>query len=260
MVNLLVDTNSLAVRAYYVYVKAGHAFTFVNMLMDITSEIDIDNIYFMFDSVKNFRKEKYIQYKAGRKSNPARNIFVNNVRKALVEGGFATFAVAGYEADDLVASGCNQGDYVLTGDKDLLVLAEKATVIMIPGSFKDRVYFDAETVYKKYGVYPHQWVDFRAFIGDPSDGLPGIKGIGQKGAKKLLVKYHTLAGVYACLADLTPRTRRLLISGREYAEITKKLSLLNSDIPLKLLLGQETRIQKLVPYLQKNLGITPNVY
>lgn len=253
MPNLLIDTNGVASRAFYA--DSTNPFLFVNMISKIQNEINYDNVYFMFDAKTNFRKKMYVNYKEGRQDSTERYQYIRMIWHVLKKAGFDLFYVESYEADDLIASACKTGDYILTGDKDLLALADKATVILLAGSFSQRKYYNSNEVYKRFGIWPRQWNDYRSFTGDSADSLPGIKGIGKVGAKKLLEEYGTLEAIYDHIEELPQSIAYKLIAGKDYGMMTRKLSQLITNIPLDLKPNKIKDITLAVPVMKKVLNL-----
>ena len=257
MNNLLIDTNSIASRAWF----TDNKFTFVSMIAKVMKEIIFDNVYFMFDSKTNFRKDMYIDYKGTREPNPERNLYINMVKLSLDQAGFLTIQTEGFEADDLVGSAVQEGDFILTGDYDLLQLCDVATVIMLAGNFRNRTHYDAKKMEKKYHVRPDQFVDYKAIVGDKGDAIPGVLGIGPKGAVELIQEYNDLDNIYANLDNLKSVHRKCLIAGKDYAYLSRKLAQIKRDLPIKLPENGLKNIHKVMPYLRKNLGVEDfNVY
>ena len=150
-------------------------------------------------------------------------------------------AGAPFEADDYIATLARQAEHaglevlVISGDRDLFqVVSPRVSVLYPIRGIKDSVIYDPNTVIERFGVSPAQLTDFKALVGDPSDNIPGVKGIGEKGADKLLQEHDDLVGIYAALADLPGGMRAKLEAGRELAELSRQLVTLRYDAPTEL--------------------------
>ena len=127
--------------------------------------------------------------------------------------------------------------YILSGDKDLFQLVRGDTRVCLPaGSFSNLVSYDRNKIHDKFGYYPEQVVDYKAIVGDASDNIPGVKGIGHKSVIKLLEDYKSLDGIYKNIGDLKARHQTLLAEGVEQAELSKELATINQDVEITLYL------------------------
>ncbi|MDR0665203.1 MAG: DNA polymerase I [Helicobacteraceae bacterium] len=189
-----------------------------------------DYIVFASESPeKTFRREIFEGYKANRK--PLEEDLARQIPIALEwieKSGFALARKSGFEADDVIASiatrAKNDGLFarVISGDKDMYQLIDDGRIAVFD-PIKQRE-IDGAFCVEKFGVEPKDFIEFQAILGDSADNVPGVKGIGQKGAARLIVEYKTLENVYDNIARITPeRTRRLLIEGKEAAFLSRKL-------------------------------------
>lgn len=244
---VILDGNALLHRAYHA-VTPLHApdgtpthvvFGFASVLLTIFSEENPDCVAVAFDTaVPTFRKEKCETYKAGR-TKPDNDFYdqIPKVYQMLDEMRIKKMMVDGFEADDILATLAYQAeDYeviLVTSDRDALQLVNEHVVVHdLHGGYRNAKIYDPELVERRYGVTPSQFVDYKALIGDKSDNLPGVNGIGEKGASKLLQKYADLEGVYAHLDELTVCEKVKLEKGRIDAFFTREMAQLRYDVPL----------------------------
>lgn len=242
----IVDTFGFFFRLYYAMTSlksadgkpSGMVNGFANFIMNLKEEFQSDYIIFALDSKgKTFRSEIDPNYKMNRISPPEDlkeqlTVCIDMIEKM----GLYSLSKEGYEADDIIASVVKKfkNDMqinIVTHDKDLYQLISKN--VNIYSAAKKELY-DKDGCYEKYGVYPEQMIDFLAICGDTADNIPGIKGIGEKGAKKLLDEFKNLEEIYSNLSLIrNERTRNLLIEGKQNAFLSKKLASLydNLEIP-----------------------------
>ncbi|MCS7057960.1 MAG: DNA polymerase I [Meiothermus sp.] len=239
----LVDGHHLAYRSYFAYERLTTSrgqpvqaiYGFMRSLLRLLKE-DGDCVVVIFDApARTFRHEAYEEYKAGRASTPEDFPAQLEQIKELVDLlGLGRLEVPGYEADDVIGTLARRAEAqgypvrILTGDRDSFqLLSERITVVLPDG----RVMTPA-ALREKYGVQPEQWVDFRALVGDPSDNLPGARGIGEKTAARLLQEWGSLERLFAHLGALSPKLRRALEEGREGVELSRRLAQVHTDLPL----------------------------
>lgn len=245
---VIVDGHHLMYRAYWAIPRtmrtnAGEqvntVFGVASMLMQILKTEQPDSILFCFDADEDtFRHKEYAQYKAGRAKTP--DDFYTQIPRALqLIDTFGIRSVAGnsYEADDYACSYARTaeraGDRVtiVTGDRDLFQLASQTIRVAIPHKgYQMPEYMGAEQIIAKYGVTPAQIPAYKGLVGDHSDHLPGVKGIGPKAAAALLQKYGTLDEMYAHLYDIKPSWQTKLEQGREQAFFCQRMAVLTCDI------------------------------
>ena len=251
---LAVDGNSILNRAFYgirpLTTKDGFPTNALyGMVTMITRQADLikpDYCAVAFDlKAPTFRHTMYDAYKAGRKPMPEELALQLPVAKDLMRAlGYTVIEKEGYEADDVLgtlASMCEDADaeaYLLTGDRDSLQLISDRVHVLLATN-NDTVDMGEEQFFAKYGVRSSQFVDVKALMGDSSDNIPGVPGIGEKGALKLIAEYGSLDGVYEALptAKHTPSMRAKLESGRESAYLSQKLAQICREAPIGLSLS-----------------------
>jgi DNA polymerase-1 len=215
----------------------GAVYGFINMILKVLNSLQPDYLIVVFDSgKKTFRSDIYQEYKAHRKEAPEdlkpQFVVVREAVKAM-NIGFAQ--TDGFEADDVIATYSNIAQnsnfkcIIVSSDKDLMQLT-KDGVVEFYDPMKGKFLKEAD-VEAKFGVKPHQVRDFLSILGDASDNIPGIKGIGEKGAGELLQTFLTLENIYSNLEKISkPRLKKLLEEGREMAFLSQKLASLHFDV------------------------------
>ncbi|MCA9490810.1 MAG: DNA polymerase I, partial [Myxococcales bacterium] len=195
-----------------------------------------------FDTGKSFRNTVYSEYKGHRREMPEDMKRQWPFLRPLVEGfGYAVNQAEGYEADDVLGTIARQAKafdvpvHIITGDRDLLQLVDKNTRVELPArGGRDPEVYDETAVVDRFGVRPDQIVDWKALVGDSSDNIPGVRGVGEKTATKLLNQYETLDGIYAHLDDIKGAMGRKLAEGKESAYLSYKLARIITDAPIAL--------------------------
>ncbi|MEN8233563.1 MAG: DNA polymerase I [Actinomycetota bacterium] len=248
----LLDGHSLAYRAFYALpsdlaTAAGQVtnavFGFTSMLIKLLDDERPDAIAVAWDvKVPTFRKEAYPAYKAQREKAP--DLFTSQlplIDEVLEAMGIAQMRVPGYEADDVIATVATRAKAegwdvaVVTGDRDAFQLVEPGiTVVYTRRGISDTVHADAAWIKERYGVEPSQYVEYAALRGDPSDNLPGIPGVGEKTAAKLIAKYGSVEATVGAAADQTPKLRENLEGGAAQALLNRTLMDLVRDVPLEI--------------------------
>ena len=218
----------------------GAVYGFINMLLRLFGSIPVDYIILTFDSgKKSFRSEIYKEYKANRAAAPEDLIpQFPIIREAATAFNIKFSEVEGFEADDLIATYatlCNEhglNTIVVTSDKDLMQLVKDGEIsIYDPIKAKFLKEIDVEL---KFGVKPWQITDYLSIVGDSSDNIPGVPGIGEKGAAELLKQFNTLEEIYENLELITkPKLRKALENGREKALLSKQLASLKFDVKVE---------------------------
>lgn len=201
-------------------------------------EIGGDYIVFALDSDKgeNFRKKLYPQYKENRPTPPEDlKVQIQKGIELLKGMGFKLIEIPGFESDDVIASLVEWGKRegfgkikILSTDKDLCQLIEDNRVTLY--DFFKNLEIDREGCFKKFGVYPEQFRDYLALVGDSTDNIPGVRGIGPKRARELLEKYHSLEEIYSHLEELPAGIRKKLEEGRKSAFLSRELVQLRRDL------------------------------
>ncbi len=254
---LLIDGNSLFHRAYHALPPitardgqvANAVFGFSNMLIKAINEVRPTHIACAFDTqAPTFRHIEFEAYKAQRVEPPP-DLYpqLPKVKNVLDAFGIAYFEKDGYEADDLIAtitkrvieSKSHRAKVViLSGDRDVLQLVDGNTKVQMSGwNLKETSLYGVKQVREKYGLEPHQMVDFKALCGDPSDNVPGISGIGPKTASQLLQQFHTLENLFKHVKETPLRLREKLESGKDIALAAKRLVELDRNVDIELELG-----------------------
>ena len=247
---LAVDGNSILNRAFYgiraLSTSSGQptnaVYGMITMLTRQLEKYSPDMCAVAFDlRAPTFRHKMYDGYKANRKGMPeelaAQMEYAHKVVRAL---GFHIIEKEGYEADDILGTLAAYGDaagdvqtLIMTGDRDSLQLISDHTAVLLATN-TDYVYFDRNAFFEKYGVEPSQFVDVKAIMGDSSDNIPGIAGIGEKGALALISRFGSLNGVYESYesADgIKPAMLEKLAAGREAAFISQTLAEICRTVP-----------------------------
>ncbi len=244
----LIDGNSLLFRAYYgVHSRltrtdgtpTGAVYGFFNMILPIlASAKPNDEFVCIFDASRiTFRQDIYPQYKMNRSETPADLITQGQmIQSGLMSMGMPVLCIPGVEADDVIATlayqNCNRIDAtrIITSDKDLMQLVSEC--VYLYDGMKQREIRENE-VLEKFGVKPSQVIDVQSLMGDSSDNVPGVPGIGPKKAAELINKFKTLDALYENLDDVkNERIRNLLRDNREMAYISKQLVTLKTDVDL----------------------------
>ncbi len=251
---VIIDGNALIHRSFHALPatlrsldgRATNAvYGFSSFLLKAFSELKPDLAMVAFDRKEpTFRHQEYKEYKAQRSQAPDELYeqipLVKEVAKSL---GLPIIEVAGYEADDLIGALSAQAEQaknietiIITGDLDTLQLVSPQTkVYTMSRGLSDSVIYDEAKVKERYGLTPAQIIDLKSLAGDPSDNIPGVKGIGLKGATDLLQKYHNLEGVIKAAKqsapDIKPRIAQLIIEQEEQARLSYKLATIDRQAP-----------------------------
>ena len=250
---VLVDGNNLLFRSYYATAYTGNVmrnkegfptngvYGFVNMINKIISEEKPEYMMVAFDIGKTFRHEKYERYKDGRRETPDDlKVQFPVAKKILTAMGIKYLECAGYEADDIIGTismWCEKDpEYealIVSSDKDLLQLISDETVVKLLKT-KDYIWMDKKTFNATYGFDPIHMIDLKALMGDASDNIPGVKGIGEKGAIKLVSEYKTIDNIYENIDKIKGATQIKLIDGKEDAYYSKDLVTIYREVPLNV--------------------------
>lgn len=246
---LAIDGNSILNRAFYgirpLTTKDGFPtnalYGMVTMITRQAEALSPDFCAVAFDlKAPTFRHKMYDQYKAGRKPMPEELARQLPVAKELMQAlGYTVLELTGYEADDLLgtlAQRCAERGYdayLMTGDRDALQLIQPHVHVLLATN-QETIDMDEAAFFGKYGVQASQFVDVKALMGDPSDHIPGVPGIGEKTALKLIADYQTLDGVYQALptAKHTPSVRAKLEAGRDSAYLSRTLAQICCEAPI----------------------------
>jgi DNA polymerase I len=250
---LLFDGNALVHRAFHALPpltlsRTGEminaVYGFASTLLKVFADFKPTHWAIAFDRpTLTFRHEMFKEYKAQRPATPEE--LKGQIKKVheLVEAfHIPVFEIDGFEADDVLATLSRQADeqgietIIVTGDNDMLQAVLPRVKALAPRrTFTDTVLYDERAVEQKYGIRPEQLPDFKALIGDVSDNIPGVPGIGEKTAAKLVQQYGSLQGVYDHIEDITPtKLQNTLREYRSQAFQSKELSTIVKDVPIKL--------------------------
>ena len=269
---VLVDGHAVFHRAYHALPPlttskgelVNAVFGFTSMLLRAIADIKPDYIAVAFDTAEpTFRHQEYTAYKAQRVAAPEElHEQLPRVKEVVETLNIPIFELAGYEADDIIGTLVRQGTenskqparnasrseagggtaleiVVVTGDRDTLQFVGPNVKIYTPGkSFSDAVYYDEKIVKERYGLDPKKLVDVKALAGDPSDNIPGVRGVGGVGATKLIQEFGSVEEVYKHLDKIPEKNRKLLEADAEAAVLSKKLATIDCDVPIKLELSK----------------------
>ena len=248
---ILVDGNNLLFRSFYatayqgVIMKNSKGFPtnalygFINMMNKIISEENPNYILVAFDKGKTFRHDKYEDYKAGRMAMPDElKLQFPKAKEVLETMGIKYFEIDNYEADDIIGTLSRIVDEedefigtIISSDKDLLqLISDEVTVKLLKQS--GHIMMDKEEFRKTYGTDPIRMIDLKALMGDPSDNIPGVKGIGEKTAINLISKYGSLDGVYENIDDISGKTKEKLLEDKENAYKSFDIATIYREVPL----------------------------
>ena len=248
---ILVDGNNLLFRSFYatayqgVIMKNSKGFPtnalygFINMMNKIIKEEKPNYIMVAFDKGKTFRHDKYDDYKAGRMAMPDElKLQFPKAKEVLDSMGIKHYEIDNYEADDIIGTLSRIVDEedqfiatIVSSDKDLLQLVSKEVTVKLLKS-NDAIMMTPEVFKETYQVDPIRMIDLKALMGDSSDNIPGVKGIGEKTAISLLAKYGSLDGVYDHLDEVSAKTREKLETDKENAYMSLDLATIYREVPI----------------------------
>ena len=247
---VLIDGNSLINRAFYAIGpltdKNGQptnaVFGFVNMLTKVITDIKPKYMLVAFDvHAKTFRHKMFEEYKGTRKPMPEDlRPQIPLLKKVLETMGISTFELAGFEADDIIGTLAKRykGETViLTGDKDSFQLVDELTsVYFTKRGITDTDIYSIDNFTEKTGINPSQVIELKALMGDSSDNIPGIPGVGEKTALTLVQKYGNLENVYQNLQDFKGKTLEKIENGKDSAFLSRTLATINTfvEIPINI--------------------------
>ncbi len=265
---ILIDGNNLMFRSYYATAYSGNMmknskgfptnalFGFISMLNKIISEEKPEYMAVAFDIGKNFRKEEYDFYKEGRIETPEElKMQMPIAREILDKMGIKHFELAPYEADDIVGTIVKMTEedkdfasVIVSSDKDLLQLISDETEVKLLKQ-SGFIRYNHQTFVEDYKIEPIRMIDLKALMGDASDNIPGVKGIGEKTALKLLQEYTSLENLYANIDKISGKTKEKLINDKEMAFISKKIATIYQEVPLNIVLED----LKYIPVVSQSL-------
>jgi len=252
----LIDGHALAYRMYFALTAGGSStrwqtskgeptagiYGFARELMRIIEQEKPEYIAVAFDTGKTFRDKIFPEYKGTREKMPDDLVpQIGRIREMVDAFNIPRLEMEGFEADDVlgsiarIANEQGLGVKIITGDRDLLQLVNERTTVYLAGD--DQNYVTDEDVVKKLGVRPNQVVDYKALVGDKSDNIPGVAGVGEKTAIALIEKFQTLDNIYAHMDEVENRWKAKLELNKEKAYLSYELAKIKTDISVKLDLG-----------------------
>ncbi len=249
---VLIDGHSLAYRAFHALpddMKTSQGeltnavYGFTSMLLSVLEGEKPSHVAVTFDKGRSFRHDVYPDYKAHRVKMPTEmHTQMERIRQVVEALDIPIYEQEGYEADDLLGTLAREAEQrgidtlIVTGDMDLLQLVDEHTrVLTSRWRFSDTVIYDVEGVKQRYeGLMPAQLVDYKALMGDKSDNIPGVPGVGEKTATRLLKRYGSLEEIYEHLDEIKTRFRNKLEEGREQAFLSRRLATIVRDAPVQL--------------------------
>lgn len=288
---VLIDGHALAFRAYYALPAdlstargelTNAILGFTSMLLNVIRDEKPDYLIVAFDTGRTFRHEEYDEYKAHRGRMPQELVDqMERIRQIIEAMNIPIIEAEGFEADDVLgtlalqASAEGLSTFIVTGDSDIFQLITPHVHVVLSGRrLSDTKTYNEEGIRERYGLEPKQLVDWKALVGDSSDNIPGVRGVGEKTATPLLQKYDSVEGVYDHLDEITSRrAKNALEKGRDDAFLSKRLVTIRTDVPVTLeldaaLLGdfdrptvvdifQELEFRRLISRLPSGASSTP---
>ena len=251
---LILDSNSLMNRAFYALppmnnsdgINTNAIYGFMNMLFKMKDEINPDSIIATFDlKAPTFRHKEYAEYKAGRNKMPPELAEQFPIIKELLKFmGIKIFEIEGFEADDLIGTVSKFAEnndtevFVVTGDKDALQLASDNTKIVITKKgVSETAVYDRKTFIDEFEVTPNQFIDVKGLMGDKSDNIPGVPGVGEKTAFKLIKEYGSIEEVLKNIDNIPgKKLKENLENNVEQAIFSKKLATIMREVPIEITL------------------------
>ncbi|HYK73934.1 MAG TPA: 5'-3' exonuclease [Pseudoneobacillus sp.] len=249
---LLVDGMALLFRAFYATAMTGQFMInskgvptngisgFLKHMLTAVSTFNPSHLIVCWDmGSKTFRSELYTDYKGNRAEAPVELIpQFDLVKEVVASFDIPNIGLAGYEADDCIGTVAqtlkeNMKVSILTGDQDILqLLDENISVILLKKGFGNYLVHTPESFYEEKGIMPRQMIDLKGLMGDPSDNYPGVKGIGEKTALKLLQQYNSIDGILENLPDLSKSHRAKIEQDLEMLHLSRKLAEIKCDVPI----------------------------
>ena len=255
----LIDGHALAYRTYYALMAAGGdrfktrsgeptagTYGFASVLLRIIEQERPEYLAVAFDTGKTFRDELFPAYKATRAKMPDDlRPQIERIRQMVDAFHIPRLEMEGFEADDVLGSIARQavaqglGVKIITGDRDLLQLVDDRIIVSLSGNkISEAKDYTADEVVSYLGVRPEQIIDYKSLVGDTSDNIPGVQGIGEKTAVSLLSQYQTLDNIYAHLEELPTRIRSRLEPNKASAYLSRDLATIRTDLKITLDLDQ----------------------
>lgn len=251
---LIIDSNALLHRSFHALPplttkegkQTGAVYGYLLTLFKAIKDLKPEYVVACFDTAApTFRHKKFKDYKAQRPETPKEIVEqIPETKEVLNMFEIPVFAQEGFEADDLIATIATRTAkdlevYIVTGDLDNLQLVSKNIRVYTLGrGIKDIIIYDQEKVLSRFGVRPDQMIDFKSLVGDPSDNIPGVVGIGDKTAASLLQKFESLENIYEVLekdeTDIRPAVKQSLIKYKEQAFLARELVEMKKDVKINL--------------------------
>ncbi len=269
---ILIDGNNLLFRSYYATAYSGNMmknskgfptnalFGFVNMINKIINEEKPNYIMVALDKGKTFRHESYENYKAGRIEMPDELRAQFGVAKTILDNmGIKYYEAEGYEADDIIGTFSkmisNTKEFrglIVSSDKDLLQLIDDRIEVKLLKT-QDSIRMNRDTFIETYGVEPIRMIDLKGLQGDPSDNIPGVKGIGEKTALKLIQEFDSVEGIYVNIDKVSGKVKEKLMADKDSAFMSKQLATIYKEVPLEADLND-------IKYKEPNINELINTY
>ncbi|MBK7377565.1 MAG: DNA polymerase I [Ignavibacteriales bacterium] len=251
---VIIDAMALAYKAYFAFIRnpllsskgepTSATFGFITQILKVLEDFKPDYISIAFDSKeKTFRHEKYENYKSSRQAMPDDLIPQIGRIKSIIEAmNIPLYILPRYEADDIVGTAVRKAEehglesFAVTPDKDYVQLVTDKVKIVKPGkSSEENIILDKQKVIDLYGFEPALMIDYLALIGDTSDDIPGVKGIGEKSATPLIQKYGSIENIYEHIDEIEkPAIKKKLIEGKENAFLSKDLATIHCQVPIEI--------------------------
>jgi len=248
---MLIDGHSLAYRAFHALPVdltspsgelTNASFGFTSMLLSVLTLESPDYLIVCFDKGPSFRVGVYADYKAHREKMPdeMRGQMVR-IREIVTAFGLPIVELEDFEADDLLGTLSREAAQqdldvvIVTGDRDALQLVDDRVTVLTSGRrFSDTIYYTPDKVRERYSLEPGQLIDLKALVGDKSDNIPGVRGVGEKGATTMLQTYGTLDGIYEHIGEVSTRYQNALGAGKDDAYLSQELGRIIRDAPVSL--------------------------
>src|SRR5690606_23940758 len=251
---VIIDAMALAYKAYFAFITrplvstkgepTSAVFGFINQLLKILEDTKPDYMAVAFDSYgPTFRHERFEGYKSSRSDMPDDMVpQLERIKQVIEAMHIPIYILSKYEADDIIGTAVCKAEehglesYVITPDKDFNQLVTDKVKIIRPGgkAADELVIYDVARVKEEFGFEPKQMIDYLALIGDSSDDIPGVAGIGPKTAIPLIQKYGSVEGIYEHIDEIEkPALKNKLISGKENAFLSKELATIHCLVPLE---------------------------
>jgi 5'-3' exonuclease len=249
---MLVDGMALLFRAFYATAATGQFMInskglptnavqgFLKHMLTAVNYFNPTHVAVCWDmGSKTFRNELFGEYKANRSTPPVEMIpQFDLVKEAVKAFDIPNIGLSGYEADDCIgtiakASMSHSQVYILTGDQDMLqLLDDTISVVLLKKGFGNYEVHDTNTFFEWKGITPRQMIDLKALMGDPSDNYPGVKGIGEKTALKLLIEYQNIEGILENVTNLTKTQRAKIEEAVDMLHLSRQLAEIKCDVPV----------------------------